>query len=103
MPPTIKEGPWNETLEQWPIIVDKGDGYKEVVLVYLTAPPTRPFKGDRVRTVGRFYKIWADTDMDGRVRDYLVFVGRSAVINDKRTKADNAATDNSASGRRTPT
>ena len=23
VPPTVKDGPWNETLEQWPIIVDR--------------------------------------------------------------------------------
>jgi len=79
VPSTDRAGPWNDTLEQWPIIVDNGGGYKDVVLVYLTDPPPRPIKGDRIRTVGRFYKIWQNENLEGRSQDFLVFVGRSAV------------------------
>jgi hypothetical protein len=41
-------------------------------------PAALPGVGDRVRAVGRFYKVWVSEDLGGRQRDYLTFVGRGA-------------------------
>ncbi len=74
-----RSGPWDATLRQWPLVID--DGARQIVLVYLLdspAPADLPAVGSRVRTAGRFYKIWASEDLGGQRREYPTFVGRTA-------------------------
>lgn len=87
-----RRGLWDDALRQWPVMVDatglpgsdraEQDGVPDpVVLVYLLdnpAPTALPPPGSRVRATARFYKVWSSTDLDGRPRDYLTFVGRRA-------------------------
>ncbi len=44
--------------------------------------------GDRVRILGRFFKIWRHPDQDGQVTAYPVFVGRVIAVAEPRASSD---------------
>ena len=73
-----RSGPWDGRLEQWAIRIPEADAS---VMVFLVSPPPVPVQGQKVKVVGRFYKVWPVTDeRTGRKLEYLVFVGKSAQV-----------------------
>jgi len=73
-----KSGPWDGRLEQWGIRIPEADA---AVMVFLVRPPPVPVVGQKVKLVGRFYKVWPVTDeRTGQKLEYLVFVGNSAQV-----------------------
>ena len=83
--PVLRAGPWGRALTEWGVVVDPPtrSGAQRVAIVYLTDPDGRqavPRRNQRVRLLGRFYKLWADTDGHGNPQTYPVFVGQSAVL-----------------------
>jgi hypothetical protein len=82
------DGEFGDALTEWVIVVR--DDPQEVAVVYLIDPAGElesPQTGAEVRTVGRFYKVWADTDADGNPARYLTFVARSAKVVGVQTAA----------------
>ena len=74
-----RPGPWSAEIERW--IVQLQPPPDEVVgVVFLVSPPDKPLYGTKIRTVGRFYKIWRAEDMQNETRDFPVFVGHGASI-----------------------
>ena len=74
-------GEFGDALTEWVILV-RNDPV-EVAVVYFVDPDGEieaPGTGAKVRVVGRFYKVWADTDRDGNPARYLTFVARSATV-----------------------
>lgn len=73
-----QENPWlGDALTEWVLLVR--DDPEEVAVVYFVDPDgsvKAPTAGAKVRVVGRFYKVWADTDQDGTPTRYLTFVAR---------------------------
>ena len=72
---------WGDALTEWVILVR--DDPEEVAVVYFLDPEgviETPRTGASIRLVGRFYKVWADTDQDGEPTRYLTFVARSATV-----------------------
>jgi len=70
-----KPGPWGRELTEWVLLV--GDDPEQVAVVYfpdLENAVKTPTTGADVRVVGFFYKVWADTDMNGEPTRFLTFV-----------------------------
>ncbi len=73
-----RSGPWDGRLEQWGVRIPAADAS---VMVFLVGPPPVPVAGQKVKLVGRFYKVWPVTDeRSGRRLEYPVFVGHSAQV-----------------------
>lgn len=73
-----RSGPWDGRLEQWGVRIPEADAS---VMVFLVRPPPVPVVGQKVKLIGRFYKVWPVTDeRTGRKLEYLVFVGSSAQV-----------------------
>lgn len=72
-----RRGPWTGKLEQWAI---RDEESKQIVMVYLVAPPAVPPEGTRVTTVGRFFRLWPNSEETIEQKSFLVFVGRTAKI-----------------------
>ena len=75
-------GSWT-TIEQWVIEISPKTKEKqgESVIAYLADPPATMKVGDKVRVVGRFYKIWRTYLARGEVNEpfnFVVLVGQSA-------------------------
>jgi len=76
--PLVRTGDWGDSLTEWVLLVR--DDPEQVAVVYFVDPDgelTPPRTGWRVRVLARFYKVWADRDMDGKPTRYLTFVARS--------------------------
>jgi hypothetical protein len=76
-----RSGAWGEALTEWVLLIS--DDPQEVAVVYFVDPDgtmNAPKPGTRVRAVGRFYKVWADTDQQGNPTRYLTFVARNASV-----------------------
>ncbi|MCE9589877.1 MAG: hypothetical protein K8S99_05075 [Planctomycetes bacterium] len=77
-----RPGPWSGKLQQWVLITDRKTD--QVVVINLVNPPMTVknpyYTGAKIRTVGRFYKVWLNTDRHGKPVSYLTFVGNSAKI-----------------------
>ncbi len=71
-----RPGPWDGKLTEWVVVVNPAKD--DVVVVYLVDPPPTPPTSAKVRLPGRFYKVLADKDLNGKPTDYLLFVGRTA-------------------------
>jgi hypothetical protein len=74
----MRKGGWGDALTEWVLVVR--DEPQEVAVVYFVDPAgviEAPGTGSRVRVVGRFYKVWADRDQDGKPARYLTFIARS--------------------------
>lgn len=72
-----QRGDWDETLTEWVLLVS--DDPEQVVVIYFPDPADlmpAPATGANVRVVGRFYKVWADTDINGEPTRYPAFVAR---------------------------
>jgi len=55
----LRPGPWPSEIEQWVVrLTAEDDPRDDAVIVYLLRPPAGYEVGDKVRTVGRFYKVW---------------------------------------------
>ncbi len=82
--------PWmGDALTEWVILVREEP--EEVAVVYFLDPEglmEAPGTGADVRLVGRFYKVWADTDQQGQSTRYLTFVARSATVAGQRVSGD---------------
>lgn len=73
-----KTGRWGGALTEWVLIVR--DDPQRVAVVYFVDPGQEletPRVGGSVRVPARFYKVWTDTDQDGRPTEYLTFIARS--------------------------
>lgn len=82
----MRSGAWGEALTEWVLLVR--DDPQEVAVVYFVDPDgsmKAPRSGTRVQVVGRFYKVWADTDQHGKPARYLTFVARSASLTTAET------------------
>jgi len=78
-----RPGPWGETVTEWGIVTDAQQD--RVAMVYLVDQPmgegsNQPFAGQRVRVAARFYKVWAQRDLEGQPTLFLTFVGHSLTI-----------------------
>ena len=87
----VRPGVWGGAVTEWGVVVDgtsgggEASGGEVVAVVYFVDPmgemvPPAGGEGARVRTVGRFYKVWTDRDAAGAERRYPVFVARSAEV-----------------------
>ncbi|MFA9476874.1 hypothetical protein ACERK3_01075 [Phycisphaerales bacterium AB-hyl4] len=77
-----RRGAWGDALTGWGVVVSPEP---PAVVVYFVDPAGEldarpPRYGAEVELVGRFYKVWADRDADGRAWEYLTFVARSAEV-----------------------
>lgn len=92
-PLTAKNHPWlGDALTEWVILVR--DDPEEVAVVYFIDPDGKiepPQTGAQVRMVGRFYKVWADSDKDGNPTRYLTFIARSAKVVGGRAASESSA------------
>jgi len=82
----VRSGAWGRELTEWVLLVS--DDPEQVAVVYFVDPQASmkaPSTGMRVRVVGRFYKVWADTDQLGAPARYLTFVARSASVGGVKT------------------
>ncbi|MEX2216730.1 MAG: hypothetical protein WD768_21630 [Phycisphaeraceae bacterium] len=81
-----RPGAWPSNIEQWAVrITALNDPRDEVVVVYLLHPPKTIERGDKVRIVGRFYKVWRDYRSNGEDNIPLNFV---ALIGDRAEPID---------------
>ncbi|MEM9415439.1 MAG: hypothetical protein AAGA29_08190 [Planctomycetota bacterium] len=67
---------WGDQVTGWGIKVGEGDD--DVVMVYFVDPDGAiqpPRNGQRVRVSARFYKVWAVPNREGRLLEFLTFVG----------------------------
>ncbi|MFG0335572.1 MAG: hypothetical protein ACF8TS_19615, partial [Maioricimonas sp. JB049] len=72
-----RSGPWGDALAEW--VVKVGPGENDVAVVYFVDPDAaiaKPRLGQRVQVVGRFYKVWADRDLNNQPTEFLTFVAR---------------------------
>lgn len=72
-----RSGPWGDALTEW--VLKVGPHEDDVAVVYFVDPDAtlaKPRLGQRVQVVGRFYKVWADRDMNNQPAEYLTFIAR---------------------------
>lgn len=77
-----KPGPWEDKhIEEWQFVVEDGPEVNDerIAIVYVVDPP-KVESGDRVKVVGRFYKIRTTKNQHDQMMDYAVFVGGGAEI-----------------------
>ena len=63
------------------------DAPQQVAVVYFVDPDGEveaPVPGAEVRVVGRFYKVWLDTDAVGEPTRYLTFIAKYPVVSARR-------------------
>jgi hypothetical protein len=86
---STRGGAWQQ-LEQWVIEITPKTKDKpgESVIFYLVDPPAELKVGDKVRVVGRFYKVWRTYQAKGEVNEpfnFVVLVGSTAEPIDRLT------------------
>lgn len=82
-------GEFGDAMTEWVILIR--DNPEDVAVVYFIDPDGEieaPGTGANVRAVGRFYKVWADTDQHGKPTRYLTFVTRNPTVVGGRTPSD---------------
>jgi hypothetical protein len=77
-------GPWEANLQQWSVVVRRDPDEVAVVLLIDPMPPGEmPARGGAlVRLAARFFKVLQFVDRNGQPTSYLMFVGRSAQMDD---------------------
>ena len=73
-----RPGPWEDSLEDWGIVLQRDPPLTLVVL--LVAPPETPRRETPVRVAARFYKLWETQNRRDEPMRYPVFVGHSATV-----------------------
>ncbi len=71
----LRGGPWGRKVTEWGLVADgPKDDAGRVAVVYFAGKVARPRDRQRVRVVGRFFKLWTDVDAAGAETTYPVFV-----------------------------